>query len=64
MKQFKLGLTDGKIIFIDNLNAAVLSSMKARGVYKENRKNENEDFLKVYRRIGISPFKEGVYDNT
>ena len=33
-------------------------------VYKENRKNENEDFLKVYRRIGITPFKEGVYDNT
>ena len=29
------------ISFIDNLNAAVLSSMKARGVYKENRKNEN-----------------------
>ena len=27
------------ISFIDNLNAAVLSSMKARGVYKENRKN-------------------------
>ena len=33
-------------------------------VYKENRKNENEDFLKVYKRIGITPFKEGVYDNT
>ena len=33
-------------------------------VYKQNRKNENEDFLKVYKRIGITPFKEGVYDNT
>ena len=33
-------------------------------IYKENRKNENEDFLKVFRRIGITPFKEGVYDNT
>jgi hypothetical protein len=33
-------------------------------VYKENRNNKNEDFLKVFKRIGITPFKEGVYDNT
>ena len=26
-------------------------------VYKKNRNNEDEDFLKVYRRIGIAPFK-------
>ncbi len=33
-------------------------------VYKKNRNNEDEDFLKVYRRIGIAPFKQRVYDNT
>ena len=33
-------------------------------VYKENRKNSNEDFLSVFNRLGLEPFKKEVYDST
>ena len=32
--------------------------------YQKNRKNENEDFLSVFRRIGISAFKRDLYENS
>ena len=32
--------------------------------YKKNRVSENEDFLKVFNRIGISEFKKDLYDNS
>ena len=32
--------------------------------YKKNRISENEDFLKVFNRIGISEFKKDLYDNS
>ena len=31
--------------------------------YKKNRISEDEDFLKVFNRIGISEFKKDLYDN-
>ena len=31
--------------------------------YKKNRVSEDEDFLKVFNRIGISEFKKDLYDN-
>ena len=31
--------------------------------YKKNRTSEDEDFLKVFNRIGISEFKKDLYDN-
>ena len=33
-------------------------------VYRKNKKTEKEDFLSVFNRIGITPFKESVYDNS
>jgi len=32
--------------------------------YEKNRVSENEDFLKVFNRIGISEFKKDLYDNS
>ena len=32
--------------------------------YEKNRISENEDFLKVFNRIGISEFKKDLYDNS
>ena len=32
--------------------------------YQKNRKNENEDFLSVFRRIGITAFKRDLYENS
>ena len=31
--------------------------------YKKYRISEDEDFLKVFNRIGISEFKKDLYDN-
>jgi sulfite reductase (NADPH) hemoprotein beta-component len=31
-------------------------------VYLENRESEEESFLKTYRRIGMQPFKERIYN--
>ncbi len=33
-------------------------------VYEKNKRDKYEDFLSVFKRIGINPFKELVYDNT
>ncbi len=32
--------------------------------YEKNRINENDDFLTVFKRIGIKEFKKELYDNT
>ncbi len=32
--------------------------------YKKNKVSEDEDFLKVFNRIGISEFKKDLYDNS
>ncbi len=32
--------------------------------YRKNKKNASEDFLSVFRRIGIEAFKKDLYDNT
>ena len=32
-------------------------------VYLENRESEEESFLKTYRRIGMQPFKERIYNS-
>ncbi len=32
--------------------------------YEKNRVNENDDFLTVFKRIGIKEFKKELYDNT
>ena len=32
--------------------------------YEKNRVSKNEDFLKVFNRIGISEFKKDLYDNS
>ena len=32
--------------------------------YEKNRVSENEDFLKVFNRVGISEFKKDLYDNS
>ena len=31
--------------------------------HTKNKKNEDEDFLSVFRRIGISAFKKDLYEN-
>ena len=32
--------------------------------YKKNRVSTNENFLKVFNRIGISEFKKDLYDDS
>ncbi len=32
--------------------------------YKKNKKKKTEDFLSVFRRVGIKEFKKDLYDNT
>ena len=32
--------------------------------YKKNKKDKSEDFLSVFRRVGIKEFKKDLYDNT
>ena len=36
---------------------------KILATYQKNKKNEDEDFLSVFRRIGISAFKRDLYEN-
>ncbi len=37
---------------------------KILNIYEKNRINENDDFLNVFKRIGITEFKKELYDNT
>ena len=42
---------------IDAINSII-------NTYKKNKKNKTEDFLSVFRRVGIKEFKKDLYDNT
>ncbi len=37
---------------------------KILDTYNKNKKNESDDFLTVFRRIGIEEFKKNLYDNS
>ena len=36
---------------------------KILDTYKKHKKNKSDDFLSVFRRIGIKEFKKDLYDN-
>ena len=36
---------------------------KIINTYKKHKRNKSEDFLTVFRRIGIKEFKKDLYDN-
>ena len=44
-------------------NELLSAIKKILATYQKNKKNEDEDFLSVFRRIGISEFKRDLYEN-
>ena len=44
-------------------NELLSAIKKILATYQKNKKNEDEDFLSVFRRIGISAFKKDLYEN-
>ncbi len=60
----KLDATIGQIVGPSFSESDLLEAIETIiGTYKKY-KRKNEDFLKVFRRIGIDPFKKDLYDNT
>ena len=60
----KLDATVGQIVGPSFSESNLLEAIETIiETYKRN-KRKNEDFLKVFRRIGIDPFKKDLYDNT
>ena len=45
-------------------NKLVDAIKKILNKYKKNKKNKSDDFLSVFKRIGIKEFKKDLYDNT
>ncbi len=45
-------------------NSLIDAIEKILNTYKKNKKNKSDDFLSVFKRIGIKEFKKDLYDNT